>query len=109
MQGQTELILEALGQQELVALLAALVSEAATEAELTRELDLGQSMATRGLKHLRTVGLVEREAARGPYRASFPDETRSVLEAVGQLADQIVAARARRDDWLRGEFAAQEK
>jgi predicted transcriptional regulator len=101
MQGQTELIFEALGQPDVVALLAALALKTATEAELTRELELGQTAATRGLKHLRTLGLVERETARGPYRSVFPEETRAALEAVGRLADRIVAARAERDDWLR--------
>jgi DNA-binding transcriptional ArsR family regulator len=109
MQGQTELILEALGQSDLAAMLAVLARKTATEAELTRELDLGQSVATRGLKQLRTVGLVARDAQRGPYRSSFPDETRLVLEAVSRLSDRIVGARAERDAWLRAQLTEQDR
>lgn len=101
MQGQTELILEALGQRDLSLMLSALVGHAASETELTRDLELGQSVATRGLKHLRTVGLIERDGSRGPFEIAFPDETRSLLDAVDRLATRIVDARVERDSWVR--------
>lgn len=103
MQGQTELILEALGQADLASMLGRLIGQPASEAELTRDLELGQSVATRGLKHLRTVGLVDREGSRGPYRTSFPDETRSLLDALDRLAGRIIEARAVRDERLRNQ------
>jgi DNA-binding HxlR family transcriptional regulator len=103
MQGQTELILEALGQGDVALILSALVRRNATEAELTRDLHLGQSVATRGLKHLRTVGLVERDSTRSPYRPSYPEETQSLLDALDLLSARIAEARAARDEWLRNQ------
>jgi predicted transcriptional regulator len=101
MEGQTELILEALGQRDLAAMLSALVRNPASEGELTNDLTLGQSVASRGLKHLRIVGLVTRAASRGKYEVAFPAETRSFLEALDHLATRIVEARVERDAWVR--------
>jgi DNA-binding IclR family transcriptional regulator len=101
MKGQTELLLEALGQTDLTSMLSVLVSKPATEAQLTRELGLSQTAATRGLKHLRMVGLIDRDTSRSSYHSTFPGETRAILDAADALADLVVAARAARDARLR--------
>jgi DNA-binding HxlR family transcriptional regulator len=101
MQGQTELILEALGQGDLGAILRLLVRKEASEAQITSELAIDQSVTTRGLKHLRLIGLVERDSARKPYRTVFRDETRDIFDAVDLLADRVVEARAARDADIR--------
>jgi DNA-binding HxlR family transcriptional regulator len=101
MQSQTELILEALGQHDVALLLLRLLDGQATERDLRDALDLSQTAATRALKHLRLVGLVDRMGPRGEYHLTFTDATRDVFAVVDDLSAEIRKKREAQDIELR--------
>lgn len=98
MEGQTDLILEALGSRDRVQLLTALFGGARTEKELRLATGLDQTRATRGLGHLRLVGLVRRgEGRRAEYSLSFESATKELLQRAVDLADEVARARRSAD------------
>lgn len=100
MDGQTFLILDALGHPDRAAVVIALLGKDGREKDLVNELGLSQKTANRHFSMLRHVGLVRRDSPHGPYRLTAHAETRVALEAMNALATTVLGARAREDEAL---------
>ena len=102
MDGQTFLILEALGHPDRAAVVIALLEKDGREKELVQALGLSQKTANRHFSTLRHVGLVRRNSPHGPYRLTAHAQTRLALEAINALATSISGVRAQEDEALGG-------
>ena len=100
MDGQTYLVLEALGHPDRAAVVARLLEGGAREKDLIRELNLTQGTANRHFTLLRQVGLVRRDSRHGPYELTAHAETRAALEAANLLATSVLKARLEHDEAL---------
>lgn len=93
MEGQTSLLLEALGHPDRLAVVLRLLETEARERDLVRELGLAQKTANRHFAQLRDVGIVTRDTPHGPNRLTLERETREALEAIHSLATRLLEQR----------------
>src|SRR3954470_2656138 len=100
MEGQTYLVLDALGHPDRAAIVLRLLEGEGRESELLLALGLAQKTANRHFATLRQAGIVARDGQKAPYRLTAPDETRTALESVNTLARKIVAGRLAEDEAL---------
>jgi DNA-binding transcriptional ArsR family regulator len=87
-------ILEVLCEPVALQIARALNEDELTQAQLVVQLRLGQSVASRSLKLLRAVGLVESDSPRGALRLRAVAEVRQLLLVADRLAEAVMAADA---------------
>jgi DNA-binding transcriptional ArsR family regulator len=84
-------ILEALAEPLSLEIIRALSVDEQTQSELVRGLELGQSGASRAIKSLRSVGIVESDSPRGPIRLRAEPEVKQILLAADRLAEAVIS------------------
>ena len=82
-------ILEVLAEPVALRIVRALSAEELTQAQLVARLKLGQSVASRALRLLRVVGLVESDSPRAAIRLRAESEVKQILLAADRLAEAI--------------------
>ncbi len=88
-------LLEAIAEPSALQIVRLLAEREQTQVALVNELGIGQPLASRTIKNLRAVGLVESDTPRGPLRLRTADEVRSLLLAANNLADALLTEDAR--------------
>ena len=83
-------ILEVLAEPVALRIVRALAAEDHTQAQLVTSLQLGQSVASRALKLLRVVGLVESDTPRSVIRLRVESEVKQLLLAADRLAEALL-------------------
>jgi DNA-binding transcriptional ArsR family regulator len=83
-------ILEVLAEPVTLRIIRALSAEDHTQAQLVTRLHLGQSVASRTLKLLRVVGLVESDSPRSVIRLRMEPEVKQLLLAADRLAEALL-------------------
>jgi DNA-binding transcriptional ArsR family regulator len=83
-------ILDVLAEPIALRIIRALTAEDQTQAQLVTRLHLGQSVASRALKLLRAVGLVESDTPRSVIRLRAEPEVKQLLLAADRLAEALL-------------------
>jgi hypothetical protein len=83
-------LLEAFTEPATLRIVRALAEADQTQASLVGSLGMGQSVASRTLKTLRLLGVVDAESPRSAIRLRAPDEVRAVLLATDRLAEALL-------------------
>ena len=96
MDAQTYPLFRALGGKsadEGLSLVLALLEAPGTSEDVARRASVASATASRHLEAMALAGIVSRPTPRGKYVLEFPDETRKIIEALGELATAIISAR----------------
>jgi DNA-binding transcriptional ArsR family regulator len=96
-------ILEALAEPLSLEIVRALSVAEKTQSELVRALELRQSGASRAIKVLRSVGMVESDSPRGPIRLRAEPEVKQILLAADRLAEAVISVDLAQQTKLSGE------
>jgi DNA-binding transcriptional ArsR family regulator len=84
-------LLETIADPAALQIVRALAESEQSQVALVERLDIGQSVVSRSLRTLRSVGVVEAASPRGALRLRSPDETRAILLAADRLAEALLA------------------
>src|SRR6201996_7993831 len=87
-------ILEALAEPISLRIIRRLAGAEQTQAQLVEDLEIGQSGASRAIKALRLVGLVQAGRRRPPIQLRAGDELKQLLLAADRLAEAVMAVDA---------------
>jgi DNA-binding IclR family transcriptional regulator len=90
------LVLKAVADQSCVDVLRILLRGPATQKHLLEVLGLNSGTLSRRMAELETLGLVDRDRRRGPYRLAFGEQTRALIQAAADLGR--FGARKRADE-----------
>jgi DNA-binding HxlR family transcriptional regulator len=96
MEPSTELVMQALGEEEGFRIAATLIKDGPQrQSELARSAAVSPQRTSDQLRFMRALGLVERESsARGKWSMTDPASVAAIFASAAELAAKLAAARA---------------